>query len=121
MDTLFTIENTTTEGSDHIIAVSLNPSHAIFEGHFPEKPILPGVCTLEIIKRAIAHSVGSSLRYEAIADCKYLALIEPEKDQHLILRMNVIQADDQIHYTVKGAVWSGDQVKLKLKSTMIML
>jgi 3-hydroxyacyl-[acyl-carrier-protein] dehydratase len=30
--------------------VDINVSHPVFGGHFPERPILPGVCSIHLIK-----------------------------------------------------------------------
>lgn len=33
------------------IEIELNPGHVLYQGHFPGQPVVPGVCTLQIIKR----------------------------------------------------------------------
>ena len=37
-------------GSQHIATVLINENHVIFKGHFPDNPIMPGVCMMQIIK-----------------------------------------------------------------------
>lgn len=31
------------------IEIELNPGHALYQGHFPGQPVVPGVCTLQMI------------------------------------------------------------------------
>ena len=35
------------------VEVELLPNHAIYGGHFPGQPVVPGVCTLTIIRECI--------------------------------------------------------------------
>jgi 3-hydroxyacyl-[acyl-carrier-protein] dehydratase len=57
---------TIVEKGDDFVKIELNPTHAIFSGHFPNNPILPGVCALQIAKELLQKSaiaeVGS-IRY----------------------------------------------------------
>ena len=32
------------------IQIELNPDHTVYQGHFPEHPVVPGVCLLQLIK-----------------------------------------------------------------------
>ena len=36
--------------TDWVVQVMLNPQHAIYNGHFPQQPVVPGVCMLQMIK-----------------------------------------------------------------------
>ena len=33
---------------------TLNPKHPIFDGHFPESPVVPGVCMIQMIKEILS-------------------------------------------------------------------
>lgn len=35
--------------------VELNREHEIFKGHFPEIPVVPGVCTIQMIKEILCE------------------------------------------------------------------
>jgi 3-hydroxymyristoyl/3-hydroxydecanoyl-(acyl carrier protein) dehydratase len=52
--------------------IRLNPDHAIFAGHFPGQPVVPGVCMLQIIKELLvpqAHAVVDvALNFESSDD-----------------------------------------------------
>ena len=39
--------------TDWVVQVMLNPQHVIYNGHFPQQPVVPGVCMLQIIKECI--------------------------------------------------------------------
>ena len=44
LGTLFHIINLDVTGADLSARIELDATHPIFEGHFPGRPILPGVC-----------------------------------------------------------------------------
>ena len=67
---LYTIEtfNKTEEGIS--AQIKLNPKHKIFKGHFPGKPIMPGVCMIQIIKELTERSLGQELFLSVASNVK---------------------------------------------------
>ena len=41
--------------TDWVVQVMLNPQHAIYSGHFPQQPVVPGVCMSD---PAVKGSIG---------------------------------------------------------------
>lgn len=39
--------------TDWKVRVMLNPQHSLYAGHFPQQPVVPGVCTLQMIKECL--------------------------------------------------------------------
>jgi 3-hydroxyacyl-[acyl-carrier-protein] dehydratase len=76
---LYTILHTDlAEGKSAFTAViHLNEEHPLFRGHFPGNPILPGVCTLQIIRELLEKAEQKPLRMERSATIKYLGFIVP--------------------------------------------
>lgn len=76
---LYTIVNTDmAEGKSAFTAViRLNEAHPLFGGHFPGNPILPGVCTLQIIRELLEKAARQPLRMERSSTIKYLGFIVP--------------------------------------------
>ena len=37
------------------VLLELNPDHAIYQGHFPAHPVVPGVCLLQLIKESVEN------------------------------------------------------------------
>ena len=65
--------------SDHGYScrIVFNADHAIFSGHFPGHPVVPGVCTMGIIKELLEQQVGKSLKFQEARNVKFLQLITP--------------------------------------------
>ena len=48
------------EDGKQAIEIELNPGHVLYQGHFPGQPVVPGVCTLQIIKES-AEQIATNL------------------------------------------------------------
>jgi len=57
--------------------IALNAAHPIFEGHFPDQPVVPGVCMMQIIQELVSGAVGKKLLIEKAANMKFLNMVDP--------------------------------------------
>lgn len=90
--------------------VRLNADHAVFAGHFPGNPVLPGVCSLQIVRECASLLAGRPLRYVSIRESKFLSVITPDT----LLEVDVRLADGNLTATISG----GGATVLKLKATL---
>ena len=63
------------------VQIKINPEHKIFDGHFPNAPVVPGVCMLQMIKETLSKVVNSDLILVKGDNIKFLNIITPAKDQ----------------------------------------
>lgn len=81
LNDLYTIKNIQKESVNKItIQVELNRDHDIFKGHFPGNPILPGVCTIQILKELLQIQLGKNLNLAKAGTIKYMSFIDPVKN-----------------------------------------
>ena len=66
-------------------AIHYNANHQIFEGHFPGNPIVPGVCTIAIVKEILEEAVTQDLLLTGAPTVKFLGLINPSMSPVLTL------------------------------------
>lgn len=57
--------------------IALNAQHPIFGGHFPDQPVVPGVCMMQIIQELLSGAVGKKLLIEKAVNMKFLNMIDP--------------------------------------------
>jgi 3-hydroxyacyl-[acyl-carrier-protein] dehydratase len=57
----------------------LNASHAIFEGHFPDIPIVPGVVLLQMVKEVLEEDFACKLTLIEAKNVKFLDFINPKE------------------------------------------
>ncbi len=91
--------NANADGSGFMAEIELDPNHPVFEGHFPGNPILPGVCTVQIIKELLEQSVQKSLRMTKAGNIKYLGFVNPVTMPVLTFQLQV-KAGDSTAYPV---------------------
>jgi len=105
-----TIEN----DSGTMFYIALNPNHSIYSSHFPGQPVLPGVCTLQIIKECAEQLTDKKLQYKKILQCKFLRFIDPTQNNKLTLKISLKDMEnDEIQLTANGITDEFDFIKTK--------
>lgn len=102
----------------HIVHAELNKNHAIYEGHFPDNPVVPGVCQTQIIKEVLETIAGMKLRMTLAAEIKYLAVINPRVDPDLVIELKIKRTDDN-SFSVNSTIGGGDKIFLKFRGTFV--
>ena len=85
--------DTNSDGSGFMAEIELDPNHPLFEGHFPGNPILPGVCTVQIIRELLEQSVQKSLRMTKAGNIKYLGFVNPATMPLLAFQLQIKPAE----------------------------
>ncbi len=100
LDDFYTL-NTLTETESGISAeVTLNPKHRIFNGHFPDNPVVPGVCMMQMIKEVLQLSRKRTFILSEGSNVKFVNILNPDENQRVEL----------VHEIVRD---NGEEVKLK--------
>lgn len=108
-------ELTQTEVGKYVCNVLLNKNHLIFKGHFPDNPVTPGVCMLQIIKNITENITHKKLFLSKTSNVKFMALINPETNAELTLTFEITENTENV--TVKNTTSFGETVALKLSNT----
>jgi 3-hydroxyacyl-[acyl-carrier-protein] dehydratase len=113
---VFIIRQIENVGELNRFSASVMESHMVFAGHFPSQPVVPGVCTLAMIKDCVAQILSRSVRFAYLKECKFLSPIIPGKHKELIV--SIILKINGDHLDVVADVADNSSKVLKLKSTM---
>ncbi|MCX2745373.1 3-hydroxyacyl-ACP dehydratase [Mangrovivirga sp. M17] len=113
-DNLYKVEELTDNGSAIQATVVLDKNHKIFAGHFPGQPILPGVCTLEIMKELIEESKGRKYKLEEAGNIKFLSLVDPEKNSTLTFEINYSDSEGKLKVSANAKL-ADTSVSFKIK------
>jgi len=109
-----TSRETSDDNSSFDILIKVNSSHPIFKGHFPDNPVMPGVCMIQIIKEITEEITGSKLFMQKCTNVKFMAMIDPGINEILQLLLNVSQVDGLVK--VKNTTKFDDTVALKMSA-----
>ncbi len=102
------------------VHIRINKKHDIFNGHFPGKPITPGVCMIQIIKNICTEIIGKPIVLDKSKYIKFTAIINPEVNPDLILMIQFVESNDET-FRVKCEVYFEDTLALKLSSEYSIL
>ena len=73
--------------------LELDPSHPVYEGHFPGNPVVPGVCQVQIIKELVSRVIGKEVNLFRSDNIKFLAMIVPAQTPVLTVSIDVKQKE----------------------------
>lgn len=99
--------------SQHLAIILINEGHEVFKGHFPNNPIMPGVCMMQIIKELTEQVIQSKLVVEKLIDVKFTALINPFVTPELRLEIEIKTVEEGL-FKIKNTSYFNDTVALKL-------
>jgi 3-hydroxyacyl-[acyl-carrier-protein] dehydratase len=92
----------------------LNPDDAVYHGHFPGNPVVPGVCQVEIIREIVSGILSADLSLISSDNIKFLGMINPGINPELDISL-VIKKKEEDKIDVTGKITHGEQVFLKFR------
>jgi len=117
LNNLYTIQSLT-ETDNHIQAtVKLKTEHAIFSGHFPGQPVLPGVCMMEMISEITGEYLQQSFHISAGPMIKFLHMIDPDKNPEINLEIKYQHAEERV--TTNGKIYVGSEIFMKFQLILV--
>ena len=104
-------------GTGKIFIVSLNSDCNVYKGHFPEKPISPGVCNIQMIKECAELIVGKPLFMNNLQHCRLTTLITPLVYPQV--EVTILMEKKADVYKLKATIGKGEEIYLELKAELI--
>ncbi len=115
LNDFFTLNDKVTSETEIWAELFINADHKIFEGHFPNQPVVPGVCMMQMIKEILEQVIEKQTNLLQAADMKFLAVINPQENNliHASIKyaavengnINVVASlfkDELVHFKFKG-------------------
>lgn len=112
---LYTVQSFEQNDTGVTVTIQIHKEHEIFMGHFPGNPVMPGVCMIQIIKELTEKATGKELFLSVSSNIKFMTIINPEKNDVLILNLIISEVDGDIK--VKNTTFFEDTLALKLNAT----
>lgn len=117
MNDLYKVITRSTTAENHFFTIEINPEAEILKGHFPSMPVMPGVCSLSIIKNLVSELMERKLSYYNIKESKFLSAILPDKCNIIDVKITVLKEDTD-SYKVSSEIIYEDKIVMKLKASM---
>ena len=98
----YTVVNPVSDDNSMQAIIKINAGHNIFKGHFPEQPVVPGVCMMQIVKELLESTTGRLLRLQTGLDLKFLSVIDPRQNDTVHAETNyTVLASGDINVTAR--------------------
>ena len=99
----------------------LDSEHFIYKAHFPNEPVTPGVCLLQIAKELTEELLGKRLYISSVKNVKFLSVVSPVKTPMVTYKIEVKDATAEPSgtiYKVRCEVSAGEQLLAKISMTL---
>src|SRR5688572_27912277 len=117
LGSFFNIASSSKDAHTAHATLTINAEHQIFKGHFPELPVVPGVCQTQMLCEAVNEILGSNYEVAEASSIKFLALLNPKETSQVQLELKFDRpTDDSI--SVKASYTWGDTTYFKFRGTL---
>lgn len=115
LNNLYTIQGKQIEVDKGSFAISLNPSCFIYQAHFPDEPVTPGVCIVQMGKELLEEFLQKPLYLTTIKNVKFLSVISPVETPNVVYQLNkVVMSETATDVKAQIVVVAGEEPKAKL-------
>ena len=76
-NSLYTISDKRTDGKSILYQILLDKNHFIYKAHFPNEPITPGVCIIQIAKELLEDYLHEEYEISHVKNIKFLSVLSP--------------------------------------------
>ncbi len=113
----YTVQESLEEGNTFITRLEINDKHLIYEGHFPQRPVTPGVILMQLFKEEAERRLQQKLRLKSAANVKFIAVVNPNEASGLTLKSEIQKKTKEI--TLKGIAKTTSGIALKINAVYL--
>lgn len=110
----YSVQNSEKVGNLVRTTLKLNKDHEVYTGHFPGRPVTPGVILMQVFKEEIERILGLKLRLVRATNIKFMAVVDPNTDEELVLESETEDSEDYIK--IKGIAKHNNTISLKINA-----
>lgn len=118
LNNLYTIVAKDIAGDQISYDIKLDATHFIYQAHFPNEPITPGVCIIQITKELLEDYLTKKMDINQIKNVKFLSVISPITTPQLSCIFDNITPDEHSDtFRVQAHLQSDNNPLAKLSFT----
>lgn len=110
----YKVSETTQNENLRITKILVDRDHELYKGHFPGRPVTPGVVLMQLFKEDAERAFDKKLRLVRADNVKFVSVFDPTQDNELILESNLEKNGEFIK--LKGSAKSKTGIVLKISS-----
>ena len=101
-------------------SIKIDSNHSIFEGHFPNNPITPGVVEMGIVKEIVSEGIQKTLKMSKMSNCKFLAILNPLTSSEVNVKIDVLEHENN-RIRISAQILDQQTVYLKIGAEYIIV
>ena len=105
----------TREGDTISAQVTFDQCHDIFKGHFPDMPVVPGVCETQMLGEVLSKAMNKELELKSAASIKFLSVIDPTVNPTINMNITISQKEGEDTYSASAQYGWEEKVFFKFK------
>lgn len=75
--------------------VKLHSSHTIYKAHFPDNPITPGVCMIQMATELLEKQINRNLFLNRIHNIKFMNILSPADTESVNIIFSKLTGEDK--------------------------
>jgi 3-hydroxyacyl-[acyl-carrier-protein] dehydratase len=115
LNDFFRIESLQQENTTASATLRLDPEHAIFKGHFPGRPVVPGACLLQLVQEIVSLITGKECRLLKGDQLKFITAIDPRVNETLQMTLTYKEMGEALQ--VSADLSDGTNACFRFKGT----
>lgn len=116
-DNLFTIVSEAAQEGLPVFHVRIHPEWPVYAAHFPEHPVTPGVCIVQMVQELLQAALRRDVILRRAKNIKYVRIVSPEEAKDLTVTFSKIEPQADGSFRVQAQVADGDNLCTKLSAT----
>jgi 3-hydroxyacyl-[acyl-carrier-protein] dehydratase len=112
-DKLYSVISISDSEGKIVADIKLNKEDEIFKGHFPNQPVLPGACMLQILKEVLQSALNKKIRLKKADQMKFLSIVDPNVNNALQLNISYTKSESEILVNATMGNTAGANFKFK--------
>ncbi len=80
--------------NEYQLVFCCNIAHPVFKGHFPDSPVLPGVCMIQLVREELSDFLKKDFSLFRARSIKFVNVINPVKEPKLMLELKINTTED---------------------------
>ena len=118
LNSFFFIENI--EYGNELVQTSLRlaKDHPIFTGHFPNLPVVPGVCMMQMVKEIMESLEGKQLLIDEAPNLKFLSVLNPNENAVVDSSISIEERLGDNLLKINATISNGSVIFFKMIATL---
>ena len=112
----YTINSKTEKDGKTIFLIQLNTNSEVYNGHFPNNPVSPGVCNVQMIVECASLIAGVELTIKSIKRCRFLNVVKPSDNKIYTIEIELEKADNG--YTIIANMLDDNYICIDIKAEL---